>query len=128
MSIDTLSPAAGEDAPFDGRLGDLPLPFACRVIPERERVRVSPAGELDLASAPQLAQTIRELHESGFDQLTLDLRDVTFLDSTGLRLILDVHSRARDGRLCLELLAGPPQVQRIFELTGTLAHLPFRRA
>jgi anti-sigma B factor antagonist len=88
-------------------------------------VRIAPVGELDMAATPQLKQAIRALLDAGAAHLIIDLRRVTFIDSTGLRLALDLDAAARDDGLRLELLPGPPQVQRIFELTGTLGQLPF---
>jgi anti-anti-sigma factor len=97
-----------------------PMSFTCEVIPERARVRVALAGELDLATAPELGRTVRELLESGFDHIVIDLAGVEFMDSSGLKLILSLRNAAaaRGGRLVLT--PGPPAVQRIFELTGTV--------
>ena len=55
----------------------------------------------------------------------LDLRRVSFLDSDGLRLALDLHAAASGDGFELELVPGPPHVQRVFEVTGTLDALPF---
>jgi anti-anti-sigma factor len=107
-----------------GRNG-LPQGFRCDVVNEGARVRIAPVGELDMASTPRLAQAIRELRQAGAAHLIIDLRRVTFIDSTGLRLALDLDDDARDDGLRLELLAGPPEVQRIFDVTGTLDQLPF---
>lgn len=100
--------------------------FKCDVIPERDHVRVAPSGELDMATTPRLEETIRELRESGFDHVVVDLRQLSFLDSTGLRLLLHLTAAAREDSHRLELIAGPPEVQRVFEVTKTLAVLPFR--
>jgi anti-anti-sigma factor len=102
-----------------------PEPFRCDVIDERDRARVAPVGELDLATSRQLADAIRDLRRSGVTHLILDLRRVSFIDSSGLRVALDLHTAALDDGLRLELLPGPPHVQRIFELTGTCDQLPF---
>jgi anti-anti-sigma factor len=96
------------------------------VIPERDHVRVAAAGELDASAVPVLEHTIRELRDSGFEHVIVDLRDVDFLDSSGLRLLLDLSAAARADAHRIELIAGPPEVQRVFELTGTLGLLPFR--
>jgi anti-anti-sigma factor len=102
-----------------------PPAYGCHVIPERDRVRVAPYGELDLTAAPLLDETIRQLRESGFHHLVLDLRHLCFIDSTGLRLILDLDATARADSLTLDLIAGPPEIQRVFEIAGTLDRLPF---
>lgn len=93
-------------------------PFRCDVEAQRGHVRVVPHGELDLASVPDVERRLRELRESGFDRVVLDLRELTFIDSTGLRLVLREGAAARtDGREFV-LIAGPPSVQRIFEVAG----------
>jgi anti-anti-sigma factor len=106
-------------------LADPSVPFRLDVIPERARVRVAPAGELDIATVPELERTIGELVEAGFDHIVVDLENVEFLDSTALQLILSVHAGADAGGYRLRLRPGPPAVQRIFELTRTLERLDF---
>jgi anti-sigma B factor antagonist len=59
------------------------------------------------------------------DQLVLDLRDLTFIDSCGLNLVLELAADStRDGR-SLTLILGSSVVQRIFQLTGTQERLTF---
>ena len=100
-------------------------PFRCDVEPDRGRVRVIPHGELDLASAPEMERRLRELRESGFDHVVLDLRELRFMDSTGLRLVMREGIAARtDGRE-FALIAGPPSVQRIFEVARVDDQLTF---
>jgi anti-sigma B factor antagonist len=102
-----------------------PIPFRWEIFPERERVRVAPEGELDAAVVDELAAAIDELRQAGFSSLVLDLRALTFIDSSGLRLVFALAAAASEDGLTLQLLPGPPEVQRIFELTGTLEQLPF---
>jgi anti-sigma B factor antagonist len=106
----------------------LPQPFRCDVVPGRGHVRVAPVGELDLATGPVLERTLRELEESGFDRLVVDLRGVEFMDSSGLRLIMRWAEIARRDGCDLSLIAGPPGVQRVFETTGLLDRLTFVEA
>jgi anti-anti-sigma factor len=103
----------------------LPEPFRCDVEPMRGWIRVRPHGELDLSSVDRLDGTLRELREAGFDQLELDLSALTFMDSTGLRLVLGWDGEARRDGMSLVLRPGPPAVQRVFELTGVADRLPF---
>ena len=93
--------------------------FSISVVPDREEVAVIPAGELDLASAELVEREVRDLCRSGFDRIVLDLRQLEFLDSSGLRALLSLRNDAkRDGHR-LELVAGPRRVQRVFEITAT---------
>jgi anti-sigma B factor antagonist len=130
--LDTTTDPAGAGAPAEhngARPGvstrGMPERFRWDVAYEDHRVRIAPVGELDMAATPQLEQAIRALLDAGAVHLIIDLRRVTFIDSTALHLALDLDAAARDDGLRLELLPGPPQVQRIFELTGTLEQLPF---
>ena len=104
---------------------DSPERFRWEVVRADSWVRVAPVGELDLATREELEQVIDDLLHPGVNRLILDLRGISFMDSSGLRLALDLHTAARRGRFELELVPGPPHVQRIFEVTGTLDALPF---
>jgi anti-sigma B factor antagonist len=73
------------------------------------------SGELDLS----VEQTVQAaLDEAGDGQIVIDLRGLTFMDSTGLRLILRADSRCRERHRPLRLVPGPTPVQRVFELAG----------
>ena len=87
--------------------------------------RLRLAGALDLATVPVLESELRTLREAGVRRLILDLSALSFLDSTGLRLIIERDDDARRDGFSLSLVPGPPAVQRVFELTGTAARLPF---
>ena len=100
-------------------------PFRCEVQPERERARVRPIGEIDMATVPVVEAHLRELRAARFKQLMLDLRAVSFLDSTGLRMILEWDAQSRADGFAFSLVAGPPNVQRLFDLTATTGRLDF---
>ena len=83
-------------------------------------------GELDMATAPELEAAVERLRAAdGGPELTLDLRTLRFIDSTGLRAILSIRDRCAAGGCELYLIPGPPAVQRLFELTGLLENLRF---
>jgi anti-sigma B factor antagonist len=94
-------------------------PFRCDVEPNRKTVRVRPVGELDLATVDVVEEQLSELKAADFTDLTLDLRAVEFLDSTGLRMILLWDAEARADGFAFRLIEGPPAVRRLFDLTGT---------
>jgi anti-sigma B factor antagonist len=114
---------AGAEPPHKRRR--LPEPFRFETSREDTTATVRAIGELDLASAPVLDDHLAELRDAGFRRLILDLRGLEFMDSTGLRLILDYDSQARNNGFSIALIRGPSAVQRIFDLTGTAAQLPF---
>ena len=102
-----------------------PEPFSCEVEAAQGRVHVVPRGEVDLASVGVLESKLRELRDTGFDHLVLDLREITFMDSTGLRLILTWDADAREEGVDFALIRGKPVVQRLFDVTGLGGRLRF---
>ena len=103
----------------------LPGRFGSYVTRADSCVRLALWGEIDLAARPRLEAEIDELRGSGLASLIVDLRHVSFLDSSGLRLVLELYAAARDDGFELQLVPGPPHVQRVFEITRTLGELPF---
>jgi anti-anti-sigma factor len=87
-------------------------------------VVVRPVGELDLATAPQLRAILQELRRQKAS-VVIDLKDLTFLDSTGLRLLWDADAAAREDGMDLTLTVGRPDVMRVFEVTGLTRRLNF---
>jgi anti-sigma B factor antagonist len=83
------------------------------------------AGELDIASAPLLEDTIASLAANGTGRIVVDLSGVTFMDSTGLRALLsgDKLCAANGQAFALSGASGP--VRRLFELTGVAGTLQF---
>jgi anti-anti-sigma factor len=78
---------------------------------------VVPVGEIDLATVDAL-QSELDAAAAEAEQVVLDLREVSFIDSAGLRLV--VHSSralAADGG-ALAVVRGPREVQRVFDLVG----------
>jgi anti-anti-sigma factor len=100
-------------------------PFRVDVHPERETVRVVPVGEIDMATVGEVDERMRDLRNVGFRHFVLDLREVRFMDSSGLRLILGWDAHARGNGISFELIKGSAGVQRVFEVAGVLDDLPF---
>jgi anti-sigma B factor antagonist len=109
----------------DQRVFDPTAEFEVRVEPARDVVCVKPRGELDLATAPVLREQVTELVAVGFDHLVIDLRGLSFMDATGVRLLVWLTDQARSDGWQLSLIDGPDQVQRILALTGCTDRLPF---
>jgi anti-sigma B factor antagonist len=80
------------------------------------------SGELDLASAP-VAEAELMRAEASQDLIVLDLRGLTFIDSTGLRLMIGADRRAHERGAAFVIVEGPPQVRRLFDLSGIAGHL-----
>jgi anti-anti-sigma factor len=73
------------------------------------------AGELDLASAPQLRSALQEQVDGGAARCVLDLTDLTFCDSTGLTILIWAHHAFADGAV---LHRPSPQLSKILRTTG----------
>jgi anti-sigma B factor antagonist len=91
---------------------------------EGNSVRVVFEGELDIGGAPAAEEVLHEAEGDAVTELTIDLRGLTFMDSTGLRLVVAADRRARESGRTLRVVRGPAAVQRVFELTGLADKLP----
>lgn len=87
--------------------------------------RLTLTGELDLASAPLLELQIERLCGQGATEILLNLSQLAFMDSTGLRVILNSAEVCQRNGCDFSLSPGTPAVQRVFEITGVLELLPF---
>jgi anti-sigma B factor antagonist len=87
------------------------------------------AGELDVATAPRLKSAVDAACASGAEEVVLDLRSVRFIDSSGLRQILQARETCEEHSKQLlviaELQAGP---RRLFDVTGAGDVLRWRDA
>jgi anti-sigma B factor antagonist len=99
-------------------------PFEVHVSSGPDELRVAPAGEVDLATAGLLRKRIDALLEPGCARLVLDLRDVSFMDSTGVRLVLELTRAAQSEPWDLSVVHVPNAVHRVFELSGVLDAVP----
>jgi len=102
-------------------------PFSCRVTTDGDHALVEPQGEMDMASVGAVEAELRRVRAEGFDHVVLDLAGLTFMDSSGLHLVIRWTSEAARDGFKFELEPGPPAVQRIFELTAVDETLPWRR-
>lgn len=86
-------------------------------------VRVVLHGELDICTLPRAGAQVEEAEATGPALLVLDLSELTFVDSTGVRLVLlaDGRARAAGRRLAVRLGAGP--ARRVFQALGLLPML-----
>ena len=77
-------------------------------------------GDIDVAGGPILEAAIRERETDG--PVVIDLGDVYFIDSSGLRSLLGASRRARDHDRKVTLRRVGPEVLRLLEITGTTEH------
>ena len=107
-----------------------PLPPAARAFGvEVHRVdrtcRVALIGEMDLSNIALVDVNLATLAEQQPERLVLDLRQLTFMESSGLRLILYWAARAELADLDFCLVQGGRDIRRLFEITGTLDDMDF---
>jgi anti-sigma B factor antagonist len=76
------------------------------------------AGEVDVYTAPQLRERVIHLVDNGTLHIIADLRDVSFLDSTGLGALVGSLKRLRTGEGSLNLVINADRILRIFRITG----------
>lgn len=81
--------------------------------------RVEAHGEVDIATAPQLQASLAEALATDVDQIVLDLSQVSFIDSTGIRVLV----AGAQGTDRLRIISSPA-VMRVVEIAGLHEHLP----
>jgi anti-anti-sigma factor len=79
-------------------------------------------GELDLDSAPHFDRALRDSLSSAL-LVIVDLRELTFIDSSGLHLIMEADARSRRSGRRLVFVRAPAQIDRLFKLLGLSARL-----
>jgi anti-anti-sigma factor len=81
------------------------------------QVTVSLKGELDLSSVGKVEEELARVEADDPSVLVLDLSQLSFLDSTGLRAVVTADERARSNGRRLVIVRGPDPVQRVFAIT-----------
>ena len=83
------------------------------------------SGELDIANVDLVHDELARIESSGASSIVIDLAGLTFMDSTGIQLLVRAHARSRTDAHRLTLRPGPAAVQRVFTLCGVDELLPF---
>ena len=81
------------------------------------------AGEIDAHTAPALADAVADLPAG---DVTIDVAGVTFLDSSGLRVLVELAARVRQAGGELVLVSPTAAVRRVVEISGLQDHLTLR--
>lgn len=103
-----------------------PTQFEIRDGRSGSAVTVSIAGELDMSTAQTLSQHVDEHLSSGVTELTLDLEQISFMDSSGLRLLIELNDRSQ--QQAWRLTFRPPKHEDaalVLRATGADTALPF---
>jgi anti-sigma B factor antagonist len=80
-------------------------------------------GDIDVVSRARFEETLFEVVDAG-EPMVVDMRQVTFCDSTGLNAIVAANRRAGEHGTTVSLVALPPRVQRVFHITGIDRYVP----
>ncbi len=93
------------------------------VVGGNESTRVVVTGELDIAGVPVLEAALARADEAGVADLELDLRAVTFIDSSGIRCVLGAYHAALARGAELRIFSGL-EAGVVFGLAGLSGRLP----
>ena len=100
--------------------------FSFETTTDGVRATVALRGELDMLATSELEHELARLaSEPGVAEVALDLRELDFLDSSGLRAVLLGSRLLAENDRRLVLVRGPSPVQRVFELTRMTERLEF---
>jgi anti-anti-sigma factor len=92
-------------------------PFEVTIERHGTAVHLMLTGELDISTAQRLEDDLRRVEAERPEQIVLDLHDLAFLDSTGLRLLITADARAREDGRRLEIVRSNEMVRRVLRLT-----------
>jgi anti-sigma B factor antagonist len=89
-----------------------------KVLPHADLRVVTLTGRIDAAAAPTVRDRVREAVAAGARHVVIDLADVSFLSSSGLRILLLLARELRRKNCDVRLCAARPHVAEVFRLTG----------
>ena len=85
--------------------------------PSGDAAIVVAEGEIDIFTAPRLQEALQEALQSGIRRLIVDITNVSFIDSTGLSVLIDASRRLQERGARLEIVGSQANVTRVFKLT-----------
>jgi anti-anti-sigma factor len=103
-----------------------PSQFSVQDVVSERHHRLLLSGELDMRGAATLEACLHQVSASGATSLVMDLSQLTFMDSTGVRMTLLARQLCAQHECEFLLIQGPAQIQLVFEVTGLLNQLPFQ--
>jgi anti-sigma B factor antagonist len=105
----------------------VPVPgsLAIRRTKDGSRLVLVLCGELDLGSAPVLESELSNPVAASYRHIVVDLTQLAFMDSRGLRALVQAHKTAQSSHKAFSLRRGGRQVQRLFDVTGRSALFTF---
>ncbi|HWF51390.1 MAG TPA: STAS domain-containing protein [Solirubrobacteraceae bacterium] len=102
----------------------MPNEFRVRMVRTDHATVVVVGGELDLVSSVELEEALEKLDRPDHGSVVLDLREVEFMDSSGLAVVVRAHQRAHSAGITFGVVTESPQVRRLLTLTGVDERMP----
>lgn len=103
---------------------DLP-PFDVALVREGDEATITVSGDIDMATVAQLEAVRQEALASDPPGILIDLSGVHFIDSSGLKFLIDTYAQAKQDGWTLRLRRPAQTAMRAFTVTGADRHLPF---
>ena len=98
------------------------VPFRCDVSFVDEHAVIAVRGELDLATGPELLREVQATLVLPLTAVTIDLAKVSFMDSSGIHVLLVARTSAMERGIELALTGVSKQGHRVLELAGLIEH------
>jgi anti-anti-sigma factor len=117
---------AAPEQPKDA-VAALPDPVALRVKVSEQGTTstLECAGEWGLAECDDARDAVEQALARGPEWMVLDLSRVTFIDSSGIHVVVNASKRCAERNVHIVIIPGPPQVHRVFEICQLTTLLPF---
>jgi anti-sigma B factor antagonist len=90
--------------------------------------RVAVAGDLDMSTSPRLSASVKTALQRGARRIVVDLHNVGFVDSSGLRTLIELHRRGADEGWRLAIRPPSEDAFTVFRISGADQALPFTEA
>jgi len=100
-------------------------PFEIEQVREQDGARLALSGELDIATVPRVEAAVNATLTAEVRTLTIDLSELGFVDSSGLRLFIVLDQRATAEGWTLRLVRPAEPVMKVFRVSGVEENLPF---
>jgi anti-sigma B factor antagonist len=105
-----------------------PLSLGIQIVDYDDEAVVAVEGELDIATVSELQREIEPLWARPLNVLTVDLERVDFMDSSGLRALNELRTRAEENDVTFALFGVQPTVRRVLDITGMASFFELRSA
>lgn len=94
-----------------------------QAVDDGQRTVVAASGQVDLATAPDLAMALAQAIDAGTPELVVDLRRVDFLDSAGIGVLVEAARNATAGEVAMSVHGAHGWVARVLQITGVEDYL-----